>query len=244
MPNYLIFHLYGPMQSWGEIAVGEARNTAAHPTKSAIMGLLAAALGLKRDAQNDPEHQKLFHTLNFAVRIDASGSLLRDYHTTQLPRLARIKYATRRAELLEKDLSTVLSKRDYRCDAVYTIALWPTAESYDLERLAQALKKPTFTLSLGRKACPLALPLQPLIYQADHLVAAFAQAPYPPLLLSLLPKDQTEVDIYWEGEDEQLKLRPKHQNQRRDGLVSRQRWQFSDRIEYYTTIPRTAKKEG
>ena len=37
------------MASWGEIAVGENRHTASYPSKSAIIGLLGAALGIKRD---------------------------------------------------------------------------------------------------------------------------------------------------------------------------------------------------
>ena len=42
--DYLLFRLYGPMASWGEIAVGETRHSAAYPGKSAIIGLLAAAM--------------------------------------------------------------------------------------------------------------------------------------------------------------------------------------------------------
>ena len=47
--DILVFRLYGPMASWGEIAVGENRHTANYPSKSALLGLLGAALGIERD---------------------------------------------------------------------------------------------------------------------------------------------------------------------------------------------------
>lgn len=234
MPEYLIFNLYAPLQSWGEIAVGEHRHSALHPSKSAIMGLLAAAFGIRRNPESDAQHQLLFDQLNFAVRINSPGSLLRDYHTTQKPESNRIKYITRRNELLEKDLSTTLSSRDYRCDAFYTVALW-SVKGYDLEKIKLALKKPVFTLYLGRKSCPLAFPLNPLIYKADNLVDVLAQVTYPKELEILLPKNQKYVEIYWEGED--IKLKQIHENRKRDNIFSRSRWQFSERTEFYTTIP-------
>lgn len=233
MKDYLTFNLYAPLQSWGEIAVGEKRHTALHPTKSGIMGLLAASLGIKRSSENDKRHQQLFDNLSFGVRINSPGSLLSDYHTTQRPKLNRFKYATRRDELLEKDLSTGLSTRDYRCDAFYTIAVW-SETGYDLKKLQLALKNPVFTLYLGRKSCPLAFPLEPLIYRASNLVEALKQVSYPKELKILLPKNQKHVEIYWEGEDTELK--PIHKNSRRDNVFSRSRWQFSDRTEFYTTV--------
>ena len=47
----LLFRLYGPLASWGEIAVGESRHTAVYPSKSALLGLLAASLGIRRDEE-------------------------------------------------------------------------------------------------------------------------------------------------------------------------------------------------
>jgi len=57
--DYLVFQLYGPLASWGDIAVGETRPSALTPSRSAILGLLAAALGLKRPdtAKSEPERE-------------------------------------------------------------------------------------------------------------------------------------------------------------------------------------------
>ena len=81
MKEYLFFRLYGPIASWGDIAVGVQRPSFDHPSKSAIMGLLAAALGIKRNEEE--KHTALVNSYNFAVMINSSGILLRDYHTVQ-----------------------------------------------------------------------------------------------------------------------------------------------------------------
>lgn len=47
--QYLVFRLYGPMASWGEAAVGGDRPSGLAPSRSAVLGLLGAALGIKRD---------------------------------------------------------------------------------------------------------------------------------------------------------------------------------------------------
>lgn len=49
MTDYLIFRLYAPLASWGEAAVGETRPIATYPGKGAVLGLLGAALGVRRD---------------------------------------------------------------------------------------------------------------------------------------------------------------------------------------------------
>jgi CRISPR system Cascade subunit CasD len=72
MRDYLLFRLYGPLAAWGDIAVGEYRPSFAHPGKSAIIGLLAAALGIRRDKE---EQKSLAESCSFAVRVDSMGVL-------------------------------------------------------------------------------------------------------------------------------------------------------------------------
>ena len=45
MLNFLIFQLYGQMAAWGEIAVGEYRPSRDYPSKSALIGMVAAGFG-------------------------------------------------------------------------------------------------------------------------------------------------------------------------------------------------------
>lgn len=45
----LLLRLAAPLQSWGADSKFETRKTNREPTKSGVIGLLAAALGLRRD---------------------------------------------------------------------------------------------------------------------------------------------------------------------------------------------------
>ena len=45
----LLLRLAAPLQSWGMDSKFETRKTNREPTKSGIIGLLSAALGLRRD---------------------------------------------------------------------------------------------------------------------------------------------------------------------------------------------------
>ncbi|MFH1076139.1 MAG: type I-E CRISPR-associated protein Cas5/CasD, partial [Pseudomonadota bacterium] len=154
MADFLVFQLYGPLAAWGDIAVGEYRPSFAHPSKSAIIGFLAAALGIRRD--EDERQKALADACSFAVRVDAMGTLLRDYHTAQVPSEKKgVTRYTRYSELAVEELNTILSSRDYRCDAAYTVAIsFRDGSAYSAQMLADALCKPVFVLYLGRKSCP------------------------------------------------------------------------------------------
>lgn len=172
MPDLLLFQLYGPLASWGEPAVGEYRPSSTHPGKSQTTGLLAAALGVRRDEET--LLSALAQGYGLGVRIDAEGELLRDYHTTQVPPRRRGQhFHTRRDEMTADGLYTILSQRDYRVEAAWTCALWAQKQApHPLAALKEALERPRFTLYLGRKSCPPALPLNPQLIQADTLKAA------------------------------------------------------------------------
>jgi CRISPR system Cascade subunit CasD len=237
MPEFLLFRLYGPMASWGDIAVGEQRPTTPHPSKSAILGLAAAALGIRR--HEDETHRELADGYGYAVRVDAPGVLLRDYHTTQVPEsTARLRHlASRRDETRDPhNLYTVLSARDYRCDGLYTACLWRQGESVaTLEALAEALRAPRLPLYLGRKSCPLALPLLPRCFQAETLEAAFAQydAEQPDFFAERFKPLLGEApDFYWE-DCPWTQIPALHSTPRQDVPLSRRRWQFAKRTEHY-----------
>jgi CRISPR system Cascade subunit CasD len=178
MHDYLVFQLYGPIAAWGDIAVGETRPSTMTPSKSAVVGLVAAALGLRRpdtaqtEAQRSEwelDHLALADGYGMAIKVDAVGVPLTDYHTVQVPSSGtgrnRQFFATRRDELNrgpKSDLNTILSRREYRQDVYYAIALWARSQApHTLRELRQALLEPRFVLYLGRKSCPLGLPLQP-----------------------------------------------------------------------------------
>jgi CRISPR system Cascade subunit CasD len=241
MREFLIFRLYGMMASWGDIAVGEFRPTCNLPSKSAILGLIAAAIGIRRDEEERQRELALGYLM--AIRVDGPGFLLRDYHTIQVPPAGTgdkiDRFATRRDELaVPKDkLNTLLSSRDYRCDAVYTICLWgcSTHPPYSLATLQFSLDNPAFVLSLGRKSCPLALPVHAQIVNASTLAEALETVRFPdkPFLAHLLR--QNDIRIFWEG-DEKTGFEREHTVIRRDDPTSRKRWQFFDREEHSVMI--------
>lgn len=170
----LIFRLWGPMASWGSIAVGEQRQTWTRPSRSAVLGLVAAALGIERG--DAAAHSVLEQGLALAVRDDATGRHLRDYHTTQTPSSeAKRRWRSRRDELLgAKKLNTILSDRDYLIEASAVVVLWhrPGSAAPAIADIAERLRFPRFTLYLGRKASPLGLPLRPQVIVASSLAAA------------------------------------------------------------------------
>jgi CRISPR system Cascade subunit CasD len=164
------------------------------------------------------------------------GVLLRDYHTTETPR--GTGYATRRLEILavknqkksgSKFEGTILSKRDYRCDASYTVAIIVAESSpYTVQQLAAALLKPVFMLYLGRKSCPLAMPLQPQIVNAATLREALASVSLVVELSGIVQKG--DAMVFWE-DDTASGLERQQVITRRDEPRSRRRWQFSERRE-------------
>lgn len=250
MPQHLVFRLYAPMASWGEAAVGERRPTAPYPGRSALLGLVGAALGLRRD--DDEAQQRLRDSLQVAVKQCSPGLLLRDYHTVQAPSSqAKVVHRTRREELSvpKADLNTILSSRDYRCDGFWIVALRVTANTaWSLDELKQALEKPRFTLYLGRKACPLAAPLVPTILDAAYWREALDHDFYSVLgpqrswrpLVGNVTQDKRllrlpdQVLYAWEGAAEALdgQVATQESNDVWDEPLHRRRWQFGPRLEH------------
>jgi CRISPR system Cascade subunit CasD len=245
VPGFLLFRLYGPFASWGEIAVGERRGSWSRPSKSAVLGLVGASLGVERHEQ--ARHAALASGYGFAVRVDSPGVPLRDYHTAQTAResdLHKIRKAfgrplTRRLELSVESPQTILSDRDYYTDALYVVALWTRPGApYPLGELQAALRLPRMALYLGRKSCPPALPLVPEIIEADDLWAAlqsYTPAEPPGLeapLATLLNRRGAPAILAWEDDVvPPAAVKGLHRERRRDEAGDRMRRQFVERVE-------------
>lgn len=265
MRDYLVFQLYGPLVAWGDIAVGETRPSAMTPTKSAVLGLVAAALGLRRPdtARAETERDEwescqiaLAKGYGMAVKMETMGLPLSDYHTVQVPSSGSGRnhkvFSTRRDELTHGnkfDLNTIISRREYRQDAFYAVALWArTTAPHTLHELRHALLEPCFTLYLGRKSCPLALPLQPEVKSAETVEDALASMHLEGILArvaeaggnagwaNLYMRFQPSAHLlFWDG-DAETRLLPEQTNTRRDATLSRRRWQFTVRDEHQTHL--------
>lgn len=237
--EFLVFQLTGPMAAFGDIAVGERRATWDVPSKSGVLGLVAAALGL--DRSNAAAHLALDEGLGFAVRQDEAGRPLRDYHTAQAPKARKgVHWRTRREELEADDLNTVLSERIYRLEPTATIILWQKKnDAPALQSIETALKFPSYVLYLGRKACPLGRAPRPRVFPAagvNEALAAYdvleAEADLTLGKFFRRPRQSGPRAVWIEvaagintGEN------VKESRSRRDGLMNRTLWQFTDRTE-------------
>lgn len=148
----LLLRLAAPMQSWGMEAKFDRRTTERAPTKSGVTGLVAAALGRRRNESVDD-----LSALRFGVRIDREGVLLRDYHTAKSLR------------------SAYVTNRYYLSDAMFLAGL--EGEEALLRDIDAALRRPAFPLFLGRRSCPPAGKVSLGIREGLALEEALAREP-------------------------------------------------------------------
>jgi len=128
----LALRLAAPLQAWGDSSRFVRRGTQQWPSKSGIVGLLAAAMGRRR---TDPI-EDLLH-LRLGVRLDQPGELLRDFQT---------------ARSLDGSRRMPLSYRYYLADAAFLAVV--EGEAALISVLHDALRSPVFPLYLGRRSCP------------------------------------------------------------------------------------------
>jgi CRISPR system Cascade subunit CasD len=142
MPT-LLLRLAGPMQSWGTTSRFNQRDTGKEPSKSGVIGLLAAAMGIIRDNWVDIEP---LTRLSMGVRHDRQGVPRLDYQTAGCARTDTIIKADGSPS---KD--GVVSERHYLADAVFLVGL-EGADRPLLEKAHFALRDPVWPLALGRKS--------------------------------------------------------------------------------------------
>ena len=131
----LLLRLAAPLQAWGTDSKFEVRRTNREPSKSGVIGLLAAALGLRRDADLSE-----LSALRFGVRVDRNGEVIKDFHMAKAEKTSYLTY------------------RYYLSDAIFLVGLESENRSI-LEKIERALRNPCFPLFLGRRSCPPTLPL-------------------------------------------------------------------------------------
>jgi len=214
MQPYLVFTLTAALGAMGDLAGHERRGTLDWPGRSAIIGLLGAALGLRRDGDFAP-----LEALSLAVAVFDAGAVLRDYHTVETVPSAAVKNANSRPEALlmagKLKTNTAITLRDYRGGALFGVAVW----GGDLAGLKAALERPGFVPYLGRKSCPLAAPVGARIVEAAGPGDALRHVQLPPWRAGAVARrmmvDAAPDDL--------------HTEQRMDRATDRAAWHFAPR---------------
>lgn len=141
--------LDGPLQSWGFSSRFQRRTTELHPTKSGVIGMICAAMGLAKgsDEERDmlPQLAELKMT-SIAIPRKVQGDAmpvrrLDDFHTV---------LNTRRAIGRMSD-DAVITRRQYLLDARFGVIF--EGDGIVLGRAATALQDPIWGLWFGRKSC-------------------------------------------------------------------------------------------
>lgn len=134
----LLLKFAGPLQSWGTDSKFETRYTDFYPSKSAVIGMIAASFGYRRD---EDEKIKKLNDLDFAVRVDQRGNLLRDY---------QIATAYKPDGRFERNYVT---NRYYLEDAIFVVAIG--GEDDFIDKIEQSLKNPYFQTFFGKRSNPI-----------------------------------------------------------------------------------------
>lgn len=210
----LLLRLAAPIQSWGDESKYEIRHTHREPTKSGVIGLAAAALGLSRDSREIPA---LAERLRMGVRVDQEGVILTDFQTALPPKRGKrgeTKYSLA-GELLMED-NPYVSTRYYLCDACFLVGL-ECSDGDFLRELAQAFGRPAFPLYLGRRACPPTLPvllgirdcsLEGALRGEPWLAAAWYRRKHPAAKLPILLESEKGQTAWHSVRDQPVSFSP------------------------------------
>lgn len=154
--SVLLLRLAGPLQAWGSASRFARRSTENAPTKSGVLGLLAAAQGRERDADLSD-----LAALRFGVRIDQPGRRVRDFQT---------------AHHADTGKAMPLSERFYLADAVFVAGVDGPAGL--IGALLAAVRAPAFLPYLGRRSCPPSAPIDLGVRDSADLEHALREAPW------------------------------------------------------------------
>lgn len=182
---HLAFLIHSPMQAWGASSRFPRRDTLPHPTKSGIIGMIAAALGIDKFSAtegNELEPLRQLKLSTYAIpRTDRWGkglpiNRLQDFHTVgggfDSKNPAEKEHCPRKAGGGFSP-NAVITRRDYLLDSCFLIGL--TGDLETLKIIPDALSAPKWGSWLGRKCC---IPSIPIIAEigndlqalADHII--------------------------------------------------------------------------
>ena len=189
----LLLRLSAPLQSWGDDSKYEIRKTWEEPSKSGVVGMIASALGRERS-----EDISDISTLRFGTRSDIPGRIIYDFHN----------YAPEG----KGDKQNVVSWRYYIEDGTFLAGI-ESEDKIFLDDIEDALHFPYYgPLYLGRRSCPVTLPLTLGIRDKD-LETALMEEPW---IASDWMKKVTEIKSHGQLPPLKVMIEAKA-NEKRDG---------------------------
>ena len=223
MREYLIISLVAPMGAFGDLAGHEWRGSYRWPGRAAILGLIGAAMGIRRE---DCAGQAALSVWRMAVSVLSAGPIWRDFHTVQTVPSARIKRPHTRFDAvsaLQPSDNGLITRREYMSDCAFGVALW----GGEMLPLVKALRCPTFTPYLGRKSCPLSAPIAPRTVQTQNAIKALSQVTLPCFLPEMV--DPAKPILIASEEDDGSG----HVETRWDDPLDRHAWHFGPREVFF-----------
>jgi CRISPR system Cascade subunit CasD len=183
MKEFLILRFDAPLMSFGGPIIDHFGIIQEFPALSMLTGLLANSLGYHHAEAT--LLGRLQDRLRYAVRCDRQGTTAQDFQTVDLGQdfLQKTGWTSRGVPegrgSGEATRGTHIRYRDFRCDAVFSLALFldPANEPPTLDDLEKALKNPFRPLFIGRKPCLPATPILQGRFKAESLVNALELIP-------------------------------------------------------------------
>ncbi len=155
--TYLLLWLEGPFQSWGNDSRYGRRESLKFPTKSALCGMICAAMGARGEQCEflDILAQAKITVLSYTKK-NQSCSLIRDFQTVgngydSKDPFESLLIPKTSAGKAPNGTGSKITHRYYLQDASYAV-IWELSADLS-EQIAQSLVNPTYFVSLGRKNC-------------------------------------------------------------------------------------------
>lgn len=232
--NGFILHLQGPMMSYADTGFGQLREQGAAPSRSAVIGIIAAGMGIERGNQRLLD---LHQGLRVHTACALPGALLTDYHTVLTAGYKDYDETQLRREGAEGN--PTLTWRSYHLDAHFT-ALVESSDETLIAQCRAALMDPVFIAYLGRRSCVPTIPLRPEPVVGDSIEAALQNSVRTARnrrkkSIGYLPKGLTEFDAYLDTAEDvsSSKLRLVARGWRRDLLVAMPRFYVNRPVGHY-----------
>lgn len=176
--SVLALRLQGPLQSWGIDSRFDERRSGSFPSKSGLIGLVAAAMGLKKGSSSEARQLPRLAALELLVVRESlpEPERLWDFHTVRNVRRAEPRNTNPDSKGSDAYKEMDVTRREYLCDCSF-LAFF-SGEAEIIAEVGAALENPVFGIWLGRKCCLPSSPVFAGIYPDESsAVAAVLKVP-------------------------------------------------------------------